>query len=204
MSNEKIENKAVLVDGYGVGDVGKKILNERHAMAEGGILVIITTINPETKHIEMDFVSRGLVFQHSLKGFINELREYTQKGASAYFTAMDKEDAKYNIIKKVTRLFEKRMNRDPLIVPHIIIKGESQFSGKIATKQLFSKENPSAQRGNNPQRGNIKQQPPRAVRKDFSPQNKPVVAPVKPQNKSDKAQDILDDFDLKLKEIMDL
>ncbi|PIS44214.1 MAG: ribonuclease J, partial [Ignavibacteria bacterium CG08_land_8_20_14_0_20_37_9] len=44
-SNERVSLQQILIDGYGVGDVGTQILFERNQMAQNGIVIVLITIN---------------------------------------------------------------------------------------------------------------------------------------------------------------
>lgn len=60
----KIEVKNILVDGLGIGDVGKIVLRDRQHMAEDGVVVVIVPVDGTSKSLagEIDIVSRGFVY----------------------------------------------------------------------------------------------------------------------------------------------
>ena len=62
-TQQKVPTSYVLVDGLGVGDVGNIVLN-RQAMAEGGIFVVILTIDHRTGEIitSPDIISRVYLY----------------------------------------------------------------------------------------------------------------------------------------------
>ena len=71
--NEKIETGRVMIDGKGIGDVGKSILRERRVLSEDGFVVVTMILDEETGIVvygpEVD--SKGFIF-HSEKGHILE------------------------------------------------------------------------------------------------------------------------------------
>jgi len=71
--SEKIDTGRILVDGKGVGDVGKSILRERKALSVDGFVVVTIIFDEETGVVvygpEID--SRGFLF-HSEKGHLLE------------------------------------------------------------------------------------------------------------------------------------
>lgn len=60
---------AVLIDGYGVGDVGNVVLRDRKHLAEDGIIVVVFSINGKSGKIVSgpEVVSRGFVYVKSPK-----------------------------------------------------------------------------------------------------------------------------------------
>jgi ribonuclease J len=65
--------KKVLVDGLGIGDVGKVVLDDRQALSQGGVVVGLVNISKERNRIEkIDIRSRGFIFEKEGKGFIND------------------------------------------------------------------------------------------------------------------------------------
>ena len=49
LTDEKVQAGAVLVDGLGIGDVGSKVLGERKALSEGGLIVLAAVFDSSGK-----------------------------------------------------------------------------------------------------------------------------------------------------------
>ncbi len=62
---EKVGTSRVLVDGKGVGDVGRSVLKERRVLSEEGLVVINMIIDEETGFVIFgpEIVSRGFIFE---------------------------------------------------------------------------------------------------------------------------------------------
>lgn len=67
----------VMVDGYGVGDVGSVVLRDRKHLAEDGVMIIVATIDRETGGVLAgpDIVSRGFVYVRESEELIDEAKQ---------------------------------------------------------------------------------------------------------------------------------
>jgi ribonuclease J len=66
----------VLVDGYGVGDVGSVVLRDRKHLAEDGVIVLVMTMSSEdgTLLAGPDIVTRGFVYVKESEALMSELQ----------------------------------------------------------------------------------------------------------------------------------
>jgi ribonuclease J len=106
----------VYVDGLGVGDVTEEILEDRHAMASDGV-VVVTAITHPTPHIEL--VSRGFV--SSNRELFDAMRE-DALGALEVGVRSKKplEDVRDDVYYAVRRFVRKATGRNPVIIPLVI------------------------------------------------------------------------------------
>ncbi len=107
---------AVYVDGLGVGDVTEEILEDRHAMASDGVLVVAAVTKP-TPHIEI--VSRGLTKAGG------ELTEAMTEDALLYLEQGIKEKKRLEEIRDdlyyaVRKFIRKATGRNPVIIPVVV------------------------------------------------------------------------------------
>lgn len=120
----RIQTSLVLVDGLGVGDVGNIVIRDRQAMAEGGIFVIILTIDHRTGEIitSPDIISRGFVYMRAAENLIHRARTEI-RSIFKHHIARQNVDLQY--IKTVLReeigefLYEETKRR-PMVIPVII------------------------------------------------------------------------------------
>ncbi len=114
----------VLVDGYGVGDVGNIVLRDRKHLSEDGLIVIVMTMSRETKTMITgpDIVSRGFVYVRES----DDLMEEAKRVALKVIEDVQKERIKdWTILKtgirdKLRRFIFETMGRDPMILPIIM------------------------------------------------------------------------------------
>ncbi len=71
----------VMVDGYGVGDVGSVVLRDRKHLAEDGMMVIVATIERESGRVLAgpDIVSRGFVYVRESEELMDEAKALMKK-----------------------------------------------------------------------------------------------------------------------------
>lgn len=113
----------VLVDGLGVGDVGNIVLRDRKQLAEGGLIVVVVTLDSHSHEIISgpDVVSRGFVYMRESEGLIEEIRmcaknavlkSYSKKGC-------DWNTAKSKIKNDLGDFLYSKTKRKPMILPVI-------------------------------------------------------------------------------------
>ncbi|MDL1982683.1 MAG: ribonuclease J [Deltaproteobacteria bacterium] len=121
---DKIMTGRVLIDGKGVGDVGRSVLKERRMLSEDGLVVVNMVFDEETGIIVYgpEIVSRGFVFEtekgHLLedaKCVILEILEETDPDVPG---RIDK--IKSQIQSALRKYFYFTIGRRPIILPFII------------------------------------------------------------------------------------
>lgn len=121
----RVPTSYVMVDGLGVGDVGNIVLRDRQAMAEGGIFVVILTIDHQTSQIvtSPDIISRGFVYMRAAEDLIHRARQEIKNIFRRH--TMQGKPADWTYIKTVLReemgefLFNETKRR-PMVIPVII------------------------------------------------------------------------------------
>ena len=120
----KVHTGRILVDGKGVGDVGRSVLKERRELSEGGLVVVTMIIDEETGVVLYgpELVSKGFVFD-SATGYlvddaqcvILEIVEEIEAGLESRVELIRKK-----LQRALKQYFAFAINRRPLIVPIII------------------------------------------------------------------------------------
>jgi len=121
---EKIETDRIMVDGKGVGDVGKSILRERKALSIDGFVVVTIIFDEETGIVvygpEID--SRGFLF-HSEKGHLLEDAKCVILEAIEETPLETPERVAHireEVKKNLRQYFKFVIKRRPLIIPLIL------------------------------------------------------------------------------------
>jgi len=120
--HERIPVDCIYVDGKGVGDVGQTVLKERQLLGGEGMVVVTLVVDRETGEILVgpDIASKGFVFEqrysHVLedaKCIILDIFENIRPG--------DTSKLKERIRSSLRRFFRRVLDRDPVVVPLIMI-----------------------------------------------------------------------------------
>ena len=111
----------VLVDGYGVGDVGSIVLRDRKHLAQDGLIVVVATISSETGDILCgpDVVSRGFVYVRESEELIDDAKRVAQKVLEkcAENNIHEWGTIKTQLRDEVSSLMYERTKRSPMILP---------------------------------------------------------------------------------------
>lgn len=119
---ETVSSRDVLVDGFGIGDVGQVVLRDRKTLAREGIVVVVLQIAKQSKKLigTPDVISRGFVFAKEHQDFLNragkklagELRHKLKRGDGRLA-----KDFTTDILEK---LFFEETGRRPMILPVVV------------------------------------------------------------------------------------
>ena len=115
----------VLVDGYGVGDVGSIVLRDRLLLSQDGLIVVVATISSEGGYLLSgpDIVSRGFVYVRESEDLMEEMRRIALDSIGGCLNSRSRLDW-YHIKGKVKDDLAKYIytttKRKPMIIPMIM------------------------------------------------------------------------------------
>ncbi len=121
---ESITTGRVLVDGKGIGDVGKSILKERRALSEDGFVAVTLAFDEETGIVVYgpEIVSRGFVFEtetgHLLEDAICVVLEIVEDIGPEIPDRIQKVRSRLQM--DLRRYFNFAIKRRPVILPFIM------------------------------------------------------------------------------------
>ncbi len=126
----KVDAGQVLVDGFGVGDVGNIVLKDRRLLGESGIIIAIVVMQQNTGKIISgpDIVSRGFVYVKENEQLMEQARKLVRKTMQDCLQTdiSDWSDIKSKIKEKLSKMFYSRTKRNPMILPIIMIEKDSE------------------------------------------------------------------------------
>ncbi len=113
----------VLVDGLGVGDVGSIVLRDRKHLGQDGLIVVVTTIDPDSGEVLAgpDLVSRGFVYVREAEDMMNEARDVAKASMERCKSDGMKDwgSIKQKVRDELSDFLYARTKRSPMILPII-------------------------------------------------------------------------------------
>ena len=122
--NGSVQAGQVMVDGYGVGDVGSIVLRDRKHLAEDGLIVVVAAIDLYDKNIMSgpDIISRGFVYVKESEALMEEIR---QLASDSINKQISKGISDWSILKNTMKhnlasFIYSKTKRKPMILPVIM------------------------------------------------------------------------------------
>ena len=121
---ESVNSGQVLVDGYGVGDVGSVVLRDRRHLSQDGIVVVVFTIDGYSDQLLSgpDIISRGFVYVKESEALISEARLAARQVIEKYekYDYKDWTVIKSKIRDQVSNVLYKKTKRSPMVLPIVM------------------------------------------------------------------------------------
>lgn len=115
-----VANGKVYVDGYGVGDVGARVMKERQHLGQDGIIIIAATIDGASGELLSgpEVVSRGFVYVKEAELLMNEAVKVSMKVIDSFPPySFDINAMNTKLRDEISRLMYERTKRSPMILP---------------------------------------------------------------------------------------
>ena len=114
----------VLIDGYGVGDVGNIVLRDRRHLAQDGLIVVVATGDVDSCEIISgpDIISRGFVYVRESEELMDEVRAIARNVLEETLEAGVTEwnQIKSNVKDDLSKYLYSKTKRKPMILPVIM------------------------------------------------------------------------------------
>lgn len=114
----------ILIDGFGVGDVGSVVLRDRQVLAEDGLIIVVAVVSRTDGRLLVgpNLVSRGFVYVKESEELFNEAKEVVYKVFKKYENKPIKE---WNIYKvsirdELSGFIRKKTRKNPMILPIVL------------------------------------------------------------------------------------
>lgn len=114
----------VLVDGYGIGDVGNVVLRDRKQLSEGGLIVIAVSIDDATNELASapELITRGFIYVKDNMPLINEAKSVVYETMSRCHENgyTDSTTIKNALRDDMRGFIYRKTKRSPVILPVIL------------------------------------------------------------------------------------
>ena len=115
----------VLIDGYGVGDVGNIVLRDRRHLSQDGLIVVVASIDFDAKLMLSgpDIVSRGFVYVRESESLMETARQIALRAiedALETHGAVDRMGLKNRVKDDLSKFLYAQTKRKPMILPIIM------------------------------------------------------------------------------------
>ncbi len=118
-----VANGKVYVDGYGVGDVGARVMKERLHLGQDGIIIIAATIDGASGELLSgpEVVSKGFVYVKEAELLMNEAVKVSMRVIDSFPPySFDVNAMNTKLRDEISRLMYERTKRNPMILPILL------------------------------------------------------------------------------------
>ena len=114
----------ILVDGYGVGDVGNIVLRDRRHLAQDGLIVVVASVDVDARLLLSgpDIVSRGFVYVRESEELMDEVRALATQAINDCLDRRDRIDRmelKTCVKDALSKYLYAKTKRKPMVLPVI-------------------------------------------------------------------------------------
>ncbi|MBO7274327.1 MAG: ribonuclease J, partial [Clostridia bacterium] len=115
----------ILVDGYGVGDVGNIVLRDRRHLSQDGLIVVVATVDTEERLLISgpEIISRGFIYVREAEELMEEARAVAFDSIMSILERRERVDRiklKRRVQDDLTRFLYAKTHRKPMILPIIM------------------------------------------------------------------------------------
>ena len=115
----------ILVDGYGVGDVGNIVLRDRRHLSQDGLIVVVASVDTEVRLLLSgpDIVSRGFVYVRESEELMENARKIVLRAIEDELECdgfVDRMQLKNRVRDDLAKFLYAQTKRKPMILPIIM------------------------------------------------------------------------------------
>ncbi len=123
--NGTVNAGRVLVDGYGVGDVGNIVLRDRLLLSQDGLIVVVATVSSDGGYLLSgpDIVSRGFIYVRESEEFMEEMKQIALDSINGCLASRSRADwyqIKGKVKDELAKFILAKTKRRPMIIPMIM------------------------------------------------------------------------------------
>ncbi|MBQ8688941.1 MAG: ribonuclease J [Clostridia bacterium] len=111
----------VLVDGAGVGDIGSVVLRDRKHLSEGGLVMVVATVDVRGGYVISgpDIISRGFIYVKESEELLDEARHIVTDALEKVLSkrGADRTQIKAAMRDELAKFFYRKTKRKPMVLP---------------------------------------------------------------------------------------
>lgn len=122
-TNNHLSLRKILIDGFGIGDVGTTVLRDRKLLAEDGMFSVVLLVEKTTGQLQKDpvILSRGFVFVKENTDLINYLKqEITKKFQETTSSPANFDFIREEVQAHIEEIIKEKTGRQPMVLPLVI------------------------------------------------------------------------------------
>lgn len=122
--NGNVEAGRVLIDGYGIGDIGNIVLRDRRHLSQDGLMVIVASVDLAYRMLISgpEIVSRGFVYVREAEELMDQAKEIAKNAIEECFDRGidERSEIKNSVKNALSRFILQTTGRKPMILPIIM------------------------------------------------------------------------------------
>ena len=123
-SKQKLPYRDVIIDGRGAAGEGQRVLTDRKIMSSAGVLVVLFRTYADSKRLvgDPDVITRGLIYGSEQQDITKEVIETSRKAYEEELNRgeTDRKAFKRAIMGALYRYFDRKLDREPMVIPLFI------------------------------------------------------------------------------------
>ncbi len=124
-TGEKVSSNYVMIDGKGIGDIGAEIIIDRQIMSENGVLVVVFTVDAQTKKLlrDPDIITRGFIYKSEAERLVKDMTDLSIRSyneSCERCKPWKRGDVKAFVRGQLDRFTHKKIDRHPLVLPIVV------------------------------------------------------------------------------------
>ena len=124
--NGTVPSGRIMIDGLGVGDIGKAVLRDRKHLSEDGIVILFASVDLDARLVltPPEIISKGFVYLPDAGELINLVKETAADELSRAVESgrrrrQDLETIRERVRRVVIKLLNEKTGRNPIVIPFI-------------------------------------------------------------------------------------
>ncbi len=125
----------IMLDGKAFGDIGDVVMHDRELLANDGVVIISSNIDPKAKKIvtSPEIVSKGFMYDGSDINIVDKIKEVFIETSNVYLSQkfINWSEFKTELRSSIASLIYKETKRSPIIIPVLISTDMEKINNDI-------------------------------------------------------------------------